>query len=123
MSGLIRDMPQPFQAAFAVFSAWRRLGFTPDDIWFETTEETPHTTQIFMVLRAQHKEFSVATGLVHSSREKVEELWTKFAAQISDESEEDLQQVLQRAWTDANAVLLLSSIKRRGWTFPIEQPS
>lgn len=116
---MILDLPQAMQKSWAIFGVFRRLGFSADDIFFiPNTYEPGKGHAMLVILKAQHKTFTVTTGYVDLSEEKFVELWLTFVNQISDEKEEDLELALERSLTSLERVDILFALDAKGFVFP-----
>jgi hypothetical protein len=72
-----------YREALAAFEALRKLGFSPEDIFFLTSGADEETKHISVVLLTQGKEFVITTGTIRGSVEEIEKTWKELAGLLA----------------------------------------
>lgn len=78
----LSSVPSAFKEAVGTFEAFRKLGFTPDEIKYHLNPDG----NMFVLLEAQGKSFAVAVGQVSMTVEQWKQAWSDLITAINDGS-------------------------------------
>jgi len=116
MSDVIRpsDFSHQVRESWANHEAFRRLGFSADEIFVAVD-----VVRAYTVLRAQGLEFVVVLGDIEDG---FLDGWSMFAecSNRNAFAEEDLQEVWEESWVKNNSVCLVTAMTDKGFSF-VEQ--
>ena len=86
----LADFPKPYRDAFAHWHAFRKLGFSSDDLFFGFGTVDGATDTVHLQLKSQGETFTVIAGrLPGHSYKVVTDTWGKFAILVNDASDDD----------------------------------
>jgi hypothetical protein len=71
---MITDIKPEYQECLGIFEAFRKLGYKSDDIYFVSAIGGDHIT-VYIMLKAEGKEFTCVVGPMEGSREEIEKGW------------------------------------------------
>lgn len=103
----------------ACFEIWRRLGFTPDQIFFQVGGKLlrPPGYQVCMILQHAGKRFTFIAGAYDAEPDTIESEWLRVSGLVSRLSEETLQAIYDGATCKKYSTLMLKAMMEKG--FPI----
>lgn len=119
------DYPDAVKECWAVHEALRTLGFSSDDIYVASGHDgwqAMNPPALFVILRAQEKEFIVTLGTYESDSEIEVALsqWTEFATRFN--SGEFDKTKMERIFDDSNVVKnkvqFVMALTGKGFSFP-----
>lgn len=114
------------RAAIGVFESLRKLGFLADDIYIELANNSacsPSELMVFILLRAQDKEFRVGVGMWPRdalSDERLELQWRALCAAMHDREvpQEDMDRIWQESAIYRDKAGFVAAILNKGITIP-----
>jgi hypothetical protein len=115
----LSSYPKPMQEAVCAWLALRRLGFSPDDIYFMVGGKTPYGYQIIIVLRAQKKEFLIVTGAWMMEPDVIGKKWIEIAEALGKGEATDYQKTWESSRIRSLAPEFTIALKAKGFVFPI----
>jgi hypothetical protein len=118
------EIPSAIRAVIGCWTAYRRLGFPGDNIWVQVAP-TPGTPSdalgVFVVLKADGKEFSALVGLWPKGDEAgFQGAWEKaaLAGNQGGISQEDSERIWQESLARRDSFGFVMSLVRKGFRFP-----
>lgn len=113
------EQSETLHEAWAAHEALRRLGFAAADIFFQVGGEWRVGHLVFIVLRAQGKEFRCGVGWVEGAPDSIEARWKAFAADIAAGrvTEAELERLWLKSAARRQAVQLITALSLKGFTF------
>ncbi len=93
----LTDIPEIYLEALCYHEVFRRCGFDPDDLYI-----TPQHDQLYVVVRAQGKQFSVSAGLL--SEEHKLHLHEEWPAAVTRWNSNKDRVGFQRIWRRSKAL-------------------
>jgi hypothetical protein len=112
-----KDIHPTFREAIAAFELFRRMGFTPDQIfWHLNGNEPLERRYMFAMLKAQGKEFNFRLGIVKLSWEEWQREWVKLSEYFTDEMPQSLRdRIFNESEAYSQRVPLLAAIVKKGF--------
>lgn len=120
-----------FQEALGTHEAFRRCGFSPDDIFWHLNPDPsypagtdtfgkPGTREMFVVLKTQGKDFSVNVGKVRMSHEEWEVAWKAVCTAVLERkvSDSDFQVMWESSMAYRDKVGFVLAIGAKGIEIP-----
>ncbi len=108
--------------ALGMFEAYRRLGFSADDIFISFNAlKRRNTYQVLQELHTQEKAFRVSCGVVHGSQENLIQTWMKLGEWWNHGAqEEERQKIYDVAWPELKVshAGLVGAILAKGLVIP-----
>lgn len=112
------EIPRAMRNALGTFEMLRRMGFAPDDIFFDMREEDK---MMAVVLKTQSKEFVVLVGILDGmAYEQFKEQWVRVvnALNAHEISDDDLSRTLVESEAYCFTHSLTTALMRKGIRIP-----
>lgn len=114
-----------FWKAWTVFEAFRRLGFTPDEIYFAYRPNNFITvTEVSVVLKTQNKEFCVGLGELSpiQNESELKDKWTYFCNEtLPKATQNELSDKWESSIISKDSVGFMKSFLDKGFYIPRDQ--
>lgn len=122
------EIPPLYRAAWSVYEALRRLGFTDDDVTFVAGQTVlidgtiAPDRYMHVVLETQGQRFTVTVAPLDRPLKDAQAMLDRLCASIRDGSTSD--DVLRRIWAESEMgsaghfALFCNALLERGFTFP-----
>lgn len=110
------DIHCVFREALAAHEAFQRLGFKPDDLYCVRNPDGA----MFVVLKAQEREFAVEVGNPRMEASIWQEEWTRVARAVSSGvvPEPVLQDVYKHSMVYEHAQAFTEALLKKGFALP-----
>jgi hypothetical protein len=123
------EIPRVLQIAACLHNAYRQLGYSSDDIFMEVADTTDPEVRagelgVFMLLRAQGKEFRYTCGGWPKKTEgRLRDEWTRVCDAINSHelSEPEFRRMYDTRFPEVRLIQLAAALKLKGFTIPAMQ--
>ncbi len=99
----LADYPQHIRDCLAVWSAFRQLGFSADEIFFGFGPVSGNENIVHMQLQTQGKDFTVVVAqLPNQEKRQVEKLWLQAATLATKRPVEEMEVIFRQHLLGSN---------------------
>lgn len=114
----VAELPTIFQEALCMHEAFRRMGFTPEQIFLETSSEAPDARSFFVTVHAAEGNVGVLIGLCNLSTEEVSAGWIEAVNTYHEGTDDDLNDLWEHSTAARNLDSIVVSLAFRGVRIP-----
>lgn len=110
----LSDLHPTLKQALGFFEAFRRMGFTPDEI-YAAYGSLGQKGRVQIILKAQDRIFSCDAGLVDYREDEFKKRWEEASHLWNNATQEETKIVWDASYARKNATQLIMAMSGRGF--------
>ena len=115
----LKDIPPMFREALCIFSAFRKLGFAPEEIFLAKGLDMSKVPSLLMGIRIDDRDFFVSIAPCSLSDDEVASIWRRAIEIYKNTSQKEAQKLWETSKIKKESIEFVTAILRKGFTIPL----